>query len=250
MFENFFPNISYFAIIIIFFTVLLGGFLRGFVGFGSNLLTVPIVAYFLTPIDAVVLVHVMDVPITIYLMKKTLKTCDLKTTGPMVAGLILTVPIGMLLLVIIDPNIMRVVIAVVILLLVILLASGLKIKGVISRKITILTGLIGGVVHGISGSGGPPFVTVLLSKNDDPTTTRGNIWLILNSLTIVGLIVLIYYDSISFIMLKFSLLLVPLYLIFTYVGILCFNKFGNEYFRKAALFLLDLIAIVTIITSL
>ena len=231
MFENFFPNISYLAIIIIFFTVLLGGFLRGFVGFGSNLLTVPIVAYFLTPIDAVVLVHVMDVPITIYLMKKTFKTCDLKTTGPMVSGLILTVQIGMLLLVI-------------------LLASGLKIKGVISRKITILTGLIGGVVHGISGSGGPPFVTVLLSKNDDPTTTRGNIWLILNSLTIVGLIVLIYYDSISFIMLKFSLLLVPLYLIFTYVGILCFNKFGNEYFRKAALFLLALIAIVTIITSL
>ena len=66
MFENFFPNISYFAIIIIFFTVLLGGFLRGFVGFGSNLLTVPIVAYFLTPIDAVVLVHVIAIDFAIH----------------------------------------------------------------------------------------------------------------------------------------------------------------------------------------
>ncbi len=250
MINSFFPNILPLGIFIIFFTVILGGFLRGFVGFGSNLLTVPIVAYFMTPLEAVALVHIMDVPITIYLMNKTLKTCDLRTSGPMVIGLILTVPIGMLMLVMVDPEIMRIVIAIIILFLVILLASGFRIKGEISKIITFLTGLIGGIVHGISGSGGPPFVTVLLSKNDDAITTRGNIWLILNSLTCVGLVALLYYNSISLIMLKFSSLLVPFYLLSTFIGIKYFNKYGNEYFRKGALFLLALIALVTIITSI
>ena len=56
-----------------------------------------------------------------------------------------------------------------------LLASGWKPKGEINLLTMILGGGFSGLVNGAAGVGGPPFVTVLMARNDDAEITRSNI---------------------------------------------------------------------------
>ena len=73
-FFNFVPD-NYFLIVIV---VVLSGFLRGFIGFGSGLLMIPILSYFYSPVFAMVFNIVIEIPATIYLTFVGVKKSNLK----------------------------------------------------------------------------------------------------------------------------------------------------------------------------
>ena len=162
----------------------------------------------------------------------------------------LTVPIGSYALVSIESNLMRVIIAMVVLLMVGLLASGWKIKGDIKWYIMLVTGLVGGFVQGVSGSGGPPFITILLSRGDTPKRTRANIVMTLNCLSIVAALTLLVYGEFTILLIIQSIILAPIYILSTVTGARYFRSSGNEHFRKAALLILAFIASVLIYSNI
>ena len=89
-FFNFVPD-NYFLIVIV---VVLSGFLRGFIGFGSGLLMIPILSYFFSPIFAMVFNIVIEIPATIYLTFIGIKKSNLKEITPMMLTMMLTIPFG------------------------------------------------------------------------------------------------------------------------------------------------------------
>ena len=152
--------------------IMVGGFLRGFLGFGAALLIVPVLSIILTPVQVIVILMLIELPNVIYLMPSGLRKFDFKSISVMILGMLIAVPVGAYALVSFDPKMMKLVISVIVLALVALLASGWKFKGQVSRRVMLATGIVGGLIHGSADMGGPPFVTVLLSRGDDAQRTQ------------------------------------------------------------------------------
>ena len=221
-----------------------GGFLRGFLGFGAALLIVPVLSLVMTPLEAIAILVLIELPNIIYLVPRSIRECEFKTIAPMMFGLIIAVPLGTTLLVLVDPAKMKFVISVVLLGAIALLASGWRIKGKISRVTTFIAGVIGGGLQGAAGMGGPPLVTTLLSIEDDAKTTRSNIIMALSTNSLINAIAMAAYGKITFDLFQFSIFASILYVGANMVGAKFFRANGNEHFRKVALGLLALIAIL------
>ena len=229
--------------------IMVGGFLRGFLGFGAALLIVPVLSIILTPVQAIVILMIIELPNVVYLMPSGLREFDFKSISVMILGMLIAVPVGAYALVSFDPKMMKLVISVIVLALVALLASGWKFKGQVSRRVMLATGIVGGLIHGSAGMGGPPFVTVLLSRGDDAQRTRANILMTLNCMSVMSAATLFAYGTFTASLIIASCLSAPFYIAFTAIGSRYFRKAGNEYFRKAALIILALIALMVIYSN-
>jgi len=231
-------------------TIALGGFLRGFLGFGAALLMVPILSNILTPAVGLVIMYLVEVPTVLYLMPPALKKGKVKIVLPMILALLFTIPIGFYFVVSLDPEIIRIVISVMVILMVTLLASGWKPKGVINIWTMIMGGGFSGLVNGAAGVGGPPFVTVLMARNDDAEVTRSNIIITMGCMSLLTTLTQFFYGMMTFNLLIVSAFAFPIYIGFTWLGAKYFNQSGISYFRKAALLMLILIALITIVINI
>ena len=223
--------------------IAIGRFLRGFLGFGAALLIVPVLTLIVTPVEAVVIFVLMEIPNVIYLMPSALREFELRRISFMILGMLIGIPAGSYILVSVDSNSIKLAISTVVLLLVVMLASGWKIKGKIGPHIMLLTGIIGGTMHGSVGLGGPPFVTILLSRIRNPLKTRANIVMVLNCLSIFTAISLLSYGTINTELLVASCVAAPIYILCTATGSHYFRGRGNEYFKKVALIILAFISL-------
>ena len=148
-------DVSTFGILGCVIAIALGGFLRGFLGFGAALLMVPILSSILTPAVGLVIMYLVEVPTVLYLMPSALKKGKVKIVLPMILALLVTIPIGFYFVVSLNPETIRIVISVMVILMVALLASGWKPKGEISLFTMIMGGGFSGLVNGAAGVGGP-----------------------------------------------------------------------------------------------
>ena len=240
---NFTPD-NYFLIAVV---VVFSGFLRGFIGFGSGLLMVPILSYFYSPIFAMVFNIVIEIPATIYLTFVGAKKCNFKEISPMMFTMMLTIPFGTVFLVSIDEQVIKILMSILLIFFVILIAIGWRIKATITRYVLVLGGIISGLMQGATGMGGPPYVTVLLSKNDSDEVARANILVITSGLVISAIISLYYFGLFTKNIFLTGIVTAPIYVFSTYLGSKFFNHSGNKYFRNSSLIALGIVGIATLI---
>ena len=242
-FFNFIPD-NYFLIVVV---VVFSGLLRGFIGFGSGLLMVPILSYFYSPIFAMVFNIVIEIPATIYLTFVGAKKCNFKEISPMMFTMMLTIPFGTVFLVSIDEQVIKILMSILLIFFVILIAIGWRIKATITRYVLVLGGIISGLMQGATGMGGPPYVTVLLSKNDSDEVARANILVITSGLVISAIISLYYFGLFTKNIFLTGIVTAPIYVFSTYLGSKFFNHSGNKYFRNSSLIALGVVGIATLI---
>ena len=243
---SFIPD-SYFLIALV---VIFSGFLRGFIGFGSGLLMIPILSYFYSPVFAMIFNIVIEIPATIYLTFVGIKKSNLKEITPMMFTMMLTIPFGTIFLVSVDEQIIRTLMSLLLIFFVILIATGWRIKSTITKYVLVLGGAISGLMQGATGMGGPPYVTVLLSKNDSDDVARANILVITSGLVISAIISLYYFGLFTKDILLTGALSAPIYVFATYIGTKFFNYSGNKYFRNSSLIALGVVGLATLIGAL
>ena len=243
---SFIPN-NYFLIALV---VIFSGFLRGFIGFGSGLLMIPILSYFYSPVFAMVFNIVIEIPATIYLTFVGIKKSNLREITPMMFTMMLTIPFGTIFLVSVDEQIIRTLMSLLLIFFVILIATGWRIKSTITKYVLVLGGAISGLMQGATGMGGPPYVTVLLSKNDSDDVARANILVITSGLVISAIISLYYFGLFTKDILLTGALSAPIYVFATYIGTKFFNYSGNKYFRNSSLIALGVVGLATLIGAL
>ena len=243
---SFIPD-NYFLIALV---VIFSGFLRGFIGFGSGLLMIPILSYFYSPVFAMVFNIVIEIPATIYLTFVGIKKSNLREITPMMFTMMLTIPFGTIFLVSVDEQIIRTLMSLLLIFFVILIATGWRIKSTITKYVLVLGGAISGLMQGATGMGGPPYVTVLLSKNDSDDVARANILVITSGLVISAIISLYYFGLFTKDILLTGALSAPIYVFATYIGTKFFNYSGNKYFRNSSLIALGVVGLGTLIGAL
>jgi uncharacterized membrane protein YfcA len=99
-----------FAVMLI--VVYFSGIIRGYTGFGSALLTVPALAILFGPVQAVAIEILIEIPVSIGLLPKAMKSFEKKTVLPILLTFVIFVPLGTFLLILIDPNIVKIVISI------------------------------------------------------------------------------------------------------------------------------------------
>ncbi len=247
--ENFFNFVpKNFEILII--VILFSGFIRGFLGFGSGLITIPILSFLYSPIFAIVFNIIIEIPTTIYLTFIGAKTCRLKEIMPMFLSMMLTIPIGTLFLVSANEQIVKIFMSVLVIFFVILIASGWRLKATITKYILLLTGIISGFMQGLTGMGGPPFVTILLSKGESDNITRGNILIMSAGIVISAVISMFYFNLFTNKIFLIGLFAAPFYILASFIGSRFYNFSGNKYYRNFSLTILGIIGIATLIEAI
>ena len=229
--------------------VFAGGFIRGYTGFGSALAIIPSLALVFSAREAVAMHAIMEIPVILSMVPAAARGSNRSVVAPMVLALMLAAPGGAYLLYVIDPGIMRIVISLVVLAMVGLLWLRGSFAHQIGRIGATLAGLIGGFAQGATGMGGPPVVTVLLSRGDTNQDARANVFTVMSAMIVASILSFWYFGLITGKVLVTGAIASPFCLLATWAGARFFRGKGERHFHKAALALLAALALTTLIAA-
>src|SRR3954469_18964990 len=122
----------------------LAGLVRGFSGFGGAMIYMPLIAAIYDPRIAAVTILLVDTVSATPFAIPEVRRCTWREVGPLSVAMAAGLPIGVWLLIVLDPIMLRWFIAVMVLSLVPLLASGWRYHGAPRLPMTIGVGLFSG----------------------------------------------------------------------------------------------------------
>ena len=237
-------------LIVVLIAVAIAGLLRGFVGFGAALITVPVFSLVLGPHAAIAINNVMGLPAVFQLLPEAIRRAERPFVVPMCLATFIAAPIGTWALVVADPALMTVAISALVLLMVAFLASGWRLRGRIGMGKLMAAGVAGGLVQGVAGIGGPPVVAVALSRPGEASQQRANVLALMTAVALSSILPLLYHGLFTRQTVVIGLVLIPLYSAATALGARYFAFGGHRHYRRAALATLAAIGIATLIASL
>ena len=237
-------------LVVVLIAVTIAGLLRGFVGFGAALISVPVFSLVLGPHAAIAVNNVMGLPAVFQLLPEAIRRAERPVVVPICIATFVATPIGTWALVAADPALMTVAISVLVLFMVAILASGWRLRGRIGMDKLIVAGLAGGLLQGVAGVGGPPVVAVALSRPGEASQQRANVLALMTAVSLSSILPLLYYGLFTRQTVLIGLLLIPFYSAATALGARYFALAGRRHYRRAALATLAAIGIATLIASL
>src|SRR6201996_4358630 len=159
----------------------ISGTARGFSGFGSALIFMPLASSIADPRLVAALLLVIDFVGSSPLAPNAWRQADRKATGIMVVGALIGVPIGTYFLSRLDPVTTRWIISGFVLALLMLLLSGWRYRGKDHHAIAVGIGGLSGFCSGLAQTGGPPIVGYWLGRPVASAIARANILLFFGS---------------------------------------------------------------------
>src|SRR5689334_1103103 len=142
----------------------ISGTARGFSGFGSALIFMPLASSLAAPRLVAALLLVIDFVGSLPLLPNAWHKADRTATSVIVAGALVGVPIGTWLLTRLDPVTTRWIISGFVTALLLLLLSGWRYRGKDYAALSIGIGTLSGFCSGLAQTGGPPIVGYWLGR--------------------------------------------------------------------------------------
>jgi len=226
-------------------TVMVSGFVRGFVGFGSSLIIVMVLSVHLGPITAVAIAGLSGLAPVMQLLPAAIRHSERSFVIPFALLTFVAAPIGTWVLVTADPAIMKIVISGFVLLMVGMLYFNWRHKGMKDTRFLVATGAVSGLIQGGAGVGGPLAVAIALARDAIPQTQRANVIGSTTGLTFCGLPPLWWNGVFTFEVIAISIAAAPFYTLGTWMGARVFAVHGSRYFRNAALLALAVVGVAT-----
>ena len=227
---------------------MVGGVMRGFAGFGTTLIMVPFFSLLMPPSEAVFIALATDVLVMIPLLPNAVRDAQWKYIWPMIIGVFLATPLGVMVLKITNPEVMEILIAILVIGSAFLLLSGWKYEGNRANSLSFFVGAFSSVVNGATGMGGPPVVVYFMAQGMSPKSLRAS----LNSLAFimeVAAALLIYFAGVvEFKILVTVFILFPFMLLFTWIGSKIFSVLDNSLFNKIILYFLLIFGVYIIVS--
>lgn len=227
-----------------------GGLMRGFTGFGAAMIIIPVTALVTLPRDAVVYHAMIEIPTALQLLPDGLRNARRSTVLPMIFGLVVAVPAGMLLLTRLPSDMMRVTMSVAVLCLVAFMWVGGRLPPPRGIGAGVIGGLAGGILQGGVGVGGPPIAAALIARRDTPQETRGNVLVMMALIILVSIPSQYAFNLINGPVLKLGIVMAPIYMVSTVSGSWLFRRTGGHNYRSVAMTILAVTALSTLVMSL
>lgn len=225
----------------------LGAFVRGFTGFGANLIWAPVLVILFGPVEAVAIMGLAGLVSTVQLCVPAARQADWHEIWPIVLMSLIAAPLGVFTLYHVDAEFVRRGIGFFVLIIALILMKGWRytgdrtgLKGSAAR---IITGILAGWLAGFGAIGGPIPVLYFMAAPGEAAVQRANNVIAVSALVPMVLVILIYNGDITEQTLMRVALLIPTYLAGTWLGAHSFRKAPAAIFRKAVLVVLIVIGI-------
>jgi len=222
------------------------GIVRGLTGFGSAMIMVPVLSYFLGPVVAVPILNLVDAVTSLPMLPPATRKCRWREVLPLFAGAAVLMPLGVHLLKVVDPTLLRHVMAVLILIMAIVMGFGLRYRGEPSRIASMAVGAVSGIMSGAIGLSGPPIILFWLGGQANAVTARANVIVYFGLMTVALITTMIWTGLFTGQVIGLSILLMPLYALGLAVGARAFRLAGDRSFRTIALVLISAVAIISL----
>lgn len=211
------------------------GLMRGFAGVGSGMMMAPVFAVLFGPVQTVAVIILMEVVVTAQMMPGVRREIDWSVIAPMGAAAALFMPVGSWLLVTLDPTLIARTIAFVVLVFSVVLMIGWRYDGAKKLWASLSIGSLSGVLMAATSLGNPPVMVYLLSSRDNAATNRANFTGYF-AVTLVALIVIMAMQGLIGVKaLTTAAILLPVYMVATWIGSKLFRKSSEALYRRVAL---------------
>ncbi|MGH2604842.1 MAG: TSUP family transporter, partial [Dehalococcoidia bacterium] len=155
--------------------VALGGFVRGYAGFGAAMIWVSSLSLVFPPALVVPCVLLLDIVASVQLIPTTWRLAHWRSLRWLLAGSVLGIPLGQLLLAKTPDDLARIAIGVMLLAATAITARGASFRALPRRRATVALGMASGVFNGGAAIGGPPAVLMYLSTQLSVAAVRASL---------------------------------------------------------------------------
>jgi len=224
--------------------VLVAGIVRGFTGFGSALVYLPIAALFLPPTWVIATAVTFSIFGPLPLLPPAWKQADKPEVARLALAAALAIPLGVMLLTRLDPLMFRWMVSGVSVTTLLLLASGWRYTKAVPAPLGVAAGFVSGIMGGFMGLPGPPVILLYLSGQKKVAEIRAAILLFLFATDVVVLLVLWLQGLVTAEAFWVGVLLVPSYMAGGLIGKRLFDPQHERVFRGVA-YAIILLAAVT-----
>jgi uncharacterized membrane protein YfcA len=207
------------------------GTARGFSGFGSALIFMPLASSIADPRLVAALLLIIDFVAAAPLLPDAWRKADRRATAIMAIGSLIGVPIGTYFLTRLEPVTTRWIISVFVLALLLLLLSGWRYRGKEHTAISVGIGGLSGFCSGLAQTGGPPIVGYWLGRPIASVVARANIVLFFGASDLFSAISYASTGLITMDAIRLSLVVGPVYGIGVWFGASLFGKASEALFR-------------------
>jgi uncharacterized membrane protein YfcA len=207
------------------------GTARGFSGFGSALIFMPLASSIADPRLVAALLLIIDFVAAAPLLPGAWEKADRKATAVMVAGALIGVPIGTYLLSRLEPVTTRWIISAFVFALLLLLLSGWRYRGKDHAAVSVGIGGLSGFCSGLAQTGGPPIVGYWLGRPIPSVIARANIFLFFGASDVFSAVSYATAGLITTAAILFAIVVGPVYGIGVWFGASLFGKASETVFR-------------------
>jgi uncharacterized protein len=227
--------------------VFAGGIVRGYTGFGSGLIMVPLFSLLWSPVDAVATTVALGQFAALQIAIKTVKITNWREVSPMIVALVFITPLGTFLLVSLDADLIKKIIAGLVLFITVISLRGWQYHGPRGKIPSFIAGAIASFINGVAAVGGPAIVLYLISLPDRPMIQRANIASVASLMGLAVLVFTLLSGEVGFDVLRNMIIFALPYMFSTWCGIRLFMILPGTAFRLIVLWILVCISIAILL---
>ena len=239
-------ELSLVEIYFVIFTVFIASIIRGFNGFGFSATCISGFSFILPAIEIVPIILALEVAISIFMIPYIWNKIDWRFVFKILLGIIIGSPIGLYLLKHLSPETTHLSVCLLVIFFSILLMKGYSNQKINNNYGKIFTGIVSGILNGLSTLGGMPVALFLLITSIQPAVIRGSL-AALFFLTDIYAFILSFFSGIVDITTIYRV--IPLIIILpmgVFIGNKFFIKSKEETYRKVVFYFLIFISILGI----
>jgi len=214
--------------------VLVAGVVRGFSGFGSAMIIMPVASSVLSPVEAVIFLVSAEVLGPLPNLPNSYRNGAPRDIALLILGATLMLPVGLWCLSIMEPTAFGWLISGIILALLVLMMTGWRYRGVLTRPIKFITGCLSGFMTGFAGIPGPPVIMLYMASTLPVKMIRANFNMYLVAVDVILFPTLWLTGQLQWPIVLLGLLAGIPYLAANVVGARLFNPDAERFFRLVA----------------
>lgn len=222
----------------------IAGLVRGFSGFGTAMVYLPVAGAFLGPFAALTTLLVMDLIGPLPNVPRALRDRHPGDMSRLVLGLVIALPLGVLVLAQVPVEVFRYAVSLIALALLLLLISGYRYRGALTPRLITGTGMLGGFLGGSTGLPGPPVIMLYMASPHPAHVIRATLMLYLVAVDLLMLSIFWVYDRLETGNLVLGFCVMLPYLLGNILGGVLFRPGQERIYRAIAYMVIALSAII------
>lgn len=238
------------TVFLMFLIVLLAGIVSGLAGFGSAIVSVPVLMVLMPPRIVVPVVQLISSTIHVFVLAEAWRSLNLRRIWPVILAGVSSVPLGTYFLLLLDASTLRMLVGGTVLLCALAMLLGWQRPVRREKLMLVLVGLVSGVLNGSTGMGGPPVILFLTNQDVEKQSFRVNLIFYFACLGVVSLISQYVGGLMTAEVIKSWLMLAPAAILGTWLGIKLSKRTDQQRFRQITLGILMLTGALAIASSL